>query len=568
LSNRNGFGILLVFVGVILLIIFATGAGQSFFSSQVISHTHRAGIGNNCRYLAECVCTEAFFRIENNVNDSSKELYSQFREKVFGRGPASFDITVGSLKESEALLVSLPKAHEFSIDSVTARVEFRRPISSLSYEVLGTIRVCALVSSAFYPNLQRKTEILRDFKMALVSSPRPFCKASVFIGSSEGFLDDTDPNHDIKRSYSNIRLVWTQFNETIDKFREEGGEAESAIPDLEAALSEIEAAAGDMLVGTDGASAKSPYDWEKLPEPPVGKVAPHYYGDANVEGIPLIVSPFELMILTDASELDLAEIDLQKVVVPLNKFRKEALDKYEEKIQYYKDNNPSTESELRDMYGELKDLGLVLVNAAVAVLKAHYDFQSLLSEKSGDSYDVWNKFVIGKLRLPEWKAKAFYTVSTIDELENLIMTSGGTLSGIVYLDSSSPVTISNLNFQGKLILVVPSDLSLDTVGVVDETLDLLTIVSFGGVRLDGSIKATVVMGYTGDGPRDFECGSSTILTGSLIAAEGIKFMEGKLQGVVKYNKLINSGDTGVDEKNNHYFVAISPQIRAKNVKRN
>lgn len=553
----------------ILLIIFATGAGQSFFSTQVINHTHRAGIGNNCRYLAECVSTETFFRIEQEANDSSSNLYSQFREKVFGRGPAAFDITIGSLKESEALLASLPKAIKYSIDEVTAKVEFRRQITGLSYEAWGTIRVSALVSSAFYPNLQRRTELLRDFKMALVTSPRPFCKANVFIGSSEGFLNETDPNHEIKRSYGEIYYVWNDFDRLLTECQGNAMAADAAAK-LEETLSEIESIAGDMLVGKSG-TAKAPYDLIELPEPPVGKAAPHYYGDANVEGIPLITSPFELMVLTDAAELDLQAIDLQNIVVPLAETRRAAYSKYKERFDYHSENPPTNkltaQADLEKVHEELSQLGIATVKAAIPVLKAHYDFQELLSEKSGASYDVWNKFVLRKLRLAEWKAKAFYTVSSVDQLENLIKASGGSLSGIVYLDSSAKVNFSNVNFKGKLIIVVPTDISLDSVGVADETLDHLTFVCFGEVRLDSDIKATVIMGYTGEGPKEFECGGSMTLTGSLIAAEGIKFMPGKLEGFVKYNELVNSGDTGVDEKNNHYFVAVSPQIRSKNVKR-
>ena len=578
LSKRSGFGILLVFVCVILLIIFASGAGQSFFSSQVINHTHRAGIGNNCRYLAECACEEAFFRIEDGVNNSSSGIFTSFRTKVFGKGPATFDISLGSLKQVEDMVAAMPTAHQYAIDSVKAEVLFRQQIAGLSYETFGTIKVSAHVSSGFYRSLVRKVEIIRDFKMALISSPRPFCKASLFIGESHSFLKTT-PNREIKDSYSGIGAIWRFFQETLETAEESAKKNTQAdysdlISEVKDAVSDIESAAGNMLV-------KKEADY---PIPSMNQSGvPHYFGDVKGAGDNLITSPSQLAILTADSIPDLSKIDLFNNVEPFEVTRADTYQKYLDEKESYRDyleskknadasEADSIKEEIKKRLDKLKKLGVKTVKAAVSELKAHDEFQEILSEKSGSSYDLWWEFVISKLRLPDWKEKAFFHVKSVDELKEMInsskdaLTGNCNLSGIVYMDTADSVTFSNFSHRGKLIIVVPGDLSLESISVADENVDQLTFVSFGELSLDGNIQATVIMGYTGNGPRKLRL-SGLRLTGSFISADGLLFTAGNFEGSLKYNEKINSGDTGENEIMNHYFVGISPQIRCRSVSR-
>ena len=564
-SSKRGMGVLLVLVLVILLIIFFSGMGQTIFSSQVISHTQRASLGMTCQYVATSACEEAHYRIQEAVNKPGEQLFDEFRSKVYGAGPAPFSLNSLSLQHTAELIDSLSPGAGYALEKISSEVIFRRQLVNLTYETYGLIKVQAKVTASLLPNVQRTITTYRDFKVALLSPPRPFGKATIFLGSAEGILNWGSPNGQIRVPYLFIRRVWLYIDESIKAAKKNDAD-DKYIKKLEEAKTAVEKAAGQFLVGKSG-SCSSPYDWKSNPQPlKESEQGPHYFGDSAVKGDPEIQTPEELiLIVPPVDSFDLSKLDLQEIIEPLEEKRVKASDAFDKAIKDFQDNPPD-ESEAEQKFEEIKEKALKAIEANKKVLEEYYTFQAAVSEKTGKSREVWLKhFVYKKLTLKDWEEKAFYTVTSADELELLRETKP--LSGIVYMDTTEPLDLSGMKHEGKLIIAVQGDLKLSDVGVADKSVDQLTFVCFGNVRLSGSITASIILGVTEGETKKFESDDSLELEGNLIASGALNFNRGDLKGTVKYDKTLDSGDTGDNEKSNHHFVAISPTLRFRGVSR-
>ncbi len=565
-KGNRGMGVLLVLVLVILLIIFFSGMGQTIFSSQVINHTQRASLGLTCQYLATSACEEAHFQIQEKVNKPGEKLFEDFRSKVYGKGPAPFTIDFGGMPHISKVLDDLPQGAGYAIESITGEVLFRRQLVNMTYETYGLIKIQAKTSASLIRNVQRTVTTYRDFKVALISPPRPFGKAAIFLGSAEGVVPWGQPNAQMKNSYLAIRRIWVYIDEAIKAAEKEGAE-DSDIAPLKEAKEKIEKEAAQFLVGKTG-SCTSPYDWKKNPQPlKESEKGPHYFGDAAVKGDAEIQSPDELILVVPPTDnFDLADLDLLNKVKPLEEARSKANEAFDKATKEFSDNPPDDKSEAEQKLREIEKLAIAAIKENKKVLEAYYDFQVLMSEKTGKSRETWLKgFVYKKLTLPAWKEKAFYTATSLDDFKMLRETKP--LSGIVYMDTTEELDLSDMKHEGKLIVVIPGDVKLSDVGASDKSIDQLTFVCFGNVRLSGTITASIILGVSEGEPKKLETSDGLQIDGNLISGGPLNFNPGELKGTLKYDKTLDSGNTGNNENKNHHFVAISPTLRFKSVSR-
>ena len=561
--QQKGVGLLLVLVLVILLIIFFTSIGQSIFSSQVLSQTQRAAIGLNCRYYSRSVLEEALWQLQRRANEPGDPLFEKFRSKVFGNGPASFEIEFEALQYSTRLINSFPSAHHYALDRLNGEVVFRRQINGLSYESYGLLKLEAVASAKKFSGITRRTTIYRDAKVALISPPRPFAKALVFLGSAEGIIPWGKPNAQIRQSYLSIRRIWVFVDEALKKARQESIEQEQLEPLIQAKR-EIEEAAGVLLLGEDGLSCVNPYDWKSNPMPlKENEGGPHYFGDSAVRGLAEIESSRELTLIVPPGDVfELGSLDLLSELKELEEARIRANDAFDTACESFSNSPPSEESEMKRRLEELKDLAIESIEANRKVLDRYFDFQIKMSEKTGKSRKRWlEDFVYKKLTMMAWRKKAFYIATSISDFE-VLTKRVQPLSGIVWVENDEKLILNDWKHRGKLIVAVKGKLSLNNVGVENERLDQLTFVCFDDLEVKGRITASLILGLSNE-RIEFKTHENFTLKGNLISAGPLSFDNGQLHGAIEYDESLDSGHTGSSEKLNHHFVAISPVIDAK-----
>ena len=211
-----------------------------------------------------------------------------------------------------------------------------------------------------------------------------------------------------------------------------------------------------------------------------------------------------LLLMTNAESVDLAQLNLPDKV----KFRMEkiqtAFDKLKETLkEVERMGKNASPSQLVPYVQRYHDDVLYLAGEYRGLLLEDYKkFQDSLVEISGDDYrlfepylaqmdknDLRCKSTIGLYEKDPFEMDDKRTIS--QKVEDLL-NRGPAFSGLLYISNPKETLVIRRTFRGRLVIVVEGDVTIERATVEDKNQDLLTIISFGSMAVEGNVHGTLM----------------------------------------------------------------------------
>ncbi|MBI4870874.1 MAG: DUF2975 domain-containing protein [Candidatus Riflebacteria bacterium] len=539
---RRGIGALIAIVLILVAVMTVMGISQSFFSTHVVDKAMRSSAGNVALALAESAVQELLLAVQWEVNRPGEAYYEGLRRPVQGAGDGGFtlmsanppgpDVPLPAVRR----LSSMPAYSGFQIDSILAEVSFRRPLGGLTYETEGLLRVGAKVSSQRHSSVVRGVDVYRDFKVVLVSPPRPFDQLSFFLFQVDPLLGTSagEANDRIVRAYDQLRrMVEELLPKLIEQAQKAGSEA-----------AEVESRANQAL------SKLKPWVPPSIDNPPTDEVAfAHKFKE-----------PLLLIAVQDLPRLE--EIYL----TPAIQANRDAIKAAEADLEKKKQAAESAANGTDVAAGKQAALDLI---ASIEALGGRYHertelyrkFQQQFYEKSGNAYRLWQSNFIPKLDKARWQRKATYVVDSQTAFDELWARLGNRLNGIVYAGCALRLPSA---WKGKAVIAATQAVGLPDLTIQDRTKDQLTVIGFSEIVVEGSkCDAAIIVAPGGD----LRQSGAVKYYGQLVFAGELKRPE-QLKGSIERNRYLFSGNSEDPKpKLDHLMVAVSPQVRLRGVYR-
>src|SRR5438128_1639382 len=93
MKHRNGFGIVLALVTILMVCLAVAGAAQLFYSGEVYGQAARGAGGMVAEYLAESAVDDVVAQLNADLNDPSRAVFGEVRKALLGRVPAKLDLS-------------------------------------------------------------------------------------------------------------------------------------------------------------------------------------------------------------------------------------------------------------------------------------------------------------------------------------------------------------------------------------------------------------------------------------------------------------------------------------------
>ena len=250
-----------------------------------------------------------------------------------------------------------------------------------------------------------------------------------------------------------------------------------------------------------------------------------------------------LLLYTNEDFVDLAELNLPDKV----KFRfekiEEAFDKLRQTLkEVERMEKKVSPSQLVPYVKRYHDDVLYLADQYRGLLIDDYKkFQDALIEAAGEDYrrfepylaqldkkDLMGKATTGLYEKDPFDMNDKRPISTkVDDL----FARGPAYNGILFVSNPSQELIINRTFRGRLVLVVEGDVTIRRATVDDLNKDVLTIICFGRMSVEGSVQATLMTWGS------YRCQPGLTIDGAVIFKR-VNFVAGKPGEVMtgKFNK--------------------------------
>jgi hypothetical protein len=174
---------MLAMCGVVTMAVLDSGRGVDRLAARELA-------GVRAQAIAESAIEEVAHRIATGVNDPESALYSAFREELARRG--SLDVppqALGGQPRTHALAAAPPYGGEVRLESVSARVAHSAavvPSPRRAYERTGLLAYEAAARSGA---VVRRVRVEQEFRVALVTLPRPFDRMAFYVDDARRHLE-------------------------------------------------------------------------------------------------------------------------------------------------------------------------------------------------------------------------------------------------------------------------------------------------------------------------------------------------------------------------------------------
>ena len=515
--RHRGIGVFFVVIVTLVVLVAFIGVFQMGFSRQVVDQVTRASLGEICLVIAESATNEAIHQIRQRVNKPDDRLFMQFRQEVLANQDGTIPLEI-ELKEIYKLLDS-NHYRRFYLDEVKAEVLYQKQFSKVPYEKYGIIAVTVKAGTnlSLTDKVTRTVQTGYEFKIALVSAPRPFDQVTLMVTEANSLVRD-----------ANYRV-------------------QESIRDLESAASERDELVSLLVAEKDSITSfdanKAIADLKNIKIPSKESVADNVHEFLE----PLTV--FTVRETVDLTQLDLPQRldDATRAVADLADDYRRARDRLERNIdsESANTNYHSTLSQWVEVHQER--------------ISAVEDFQDFFTEYSGAARNDLSQFYF-KLDEMEWRRKAFYTIrgaegdvnKQLDELRQKLVP----INGVVFIEN--PKQTLNLEgnksqFNGNVIIVASGNVNIGGTYSSGGS-DLLTVVSYGTIAVDGHCRASIIAN------KRASVNSMAQITGNLVLQEVRDFSA--LRGKVIKDPRLYSGRTVPGDTTgaytDYYYVAIGP----------
>ncbi len=528
---RRGVGMLLIIILILVTVMSFIAMARSVFSKSVTSQVLRSSLGIQAQTLAESAAEEALVELRSRVNDPSDELFNEFRKEVFAGQKSALALDIQT-PQFDALYDRFGEMSPFYLEERSVAVNFQRQFTSMPYERFGLaqIRTAVRRDVSLTTSVKRAVELGVEFKVHLLSAPRPFDQTAVYVQDGTRLL----------------RNAYQRLEDILQSIEFRRSEHEDIADLMEQRKDSVPFNGRAMLTRyTHGVSIPDQEYWrEKLP--PLRTPAALFASGRKPDGI-------SLEHLNISENIRLAAEDVTRA--------EEELEAARSKLEANFDR-----SDLHNAY--LNRLRITLGTYSEAVGRMD-KFRRMFHVWDGDKYPELGKFSY-KLTKQEWARKASFVLDRDPAgappqkvLDQQLSKSGGAY-GVYYSDwKQMSLHLQNRRIKGRVVLVaVDTAVSLSNIGPAGPD-DLLTIVSFGSLRLSGKIQASILaLGSVSVDP-------GTELEGTLVFNKVPN--PRALTGKVYYDPRNASGITKADDvsqaKTQYYWVSVAPRPVYKAIER-
>lgn len=519
--------IVLTLVAVMTFIFIA----RAVFTSSVTSEVLRSSLGIQCQTLAESAAEEALVRLRESVNDPAHAIYPQFRREVYAEQNGDFAVDL-ELPVFDQMRSKNENLRSFYLAERGATVAFQRQFSSMPYERFGLLKVGTRVSTdlRFADTVTRRVELGIEFKVNLLSLPRPFDQTCVYIHDADGILRPAQQR-------------------------------------MEDALSEIERRRSEHQELTDRVESQKdslPFDGTGMHSRYVGvRIPPREFWEAKAPPIDAPAAVYGLG-RNDAG-IELAELQIGESASQAH----EALRQTEEACAQARTR---LEGDFlnEERHNDYLEKQRIMLGAYSQLLGLMERFRATFQVYDGEKYAVLAPFGY-KLGREDWRRKVTFDLDrdpegrTPQQVFDGLLKENPRLYGVFYTSKPGAVLqLKGRSVPGRVVLVA-EETALevgDFNGAAGDT-DLFTIVSFGSMRLSGKVHAAVMA----LGGCSMEPG--TEIRGSLVLDRVASLAD--VAGRVKYERKYYSGRTTTDDTSgafsDYYFVSLASRPVYKSVER-
>jgi len=570
--RRRGFGTLLILVLVLVLFLGTLAIGHGLFSTSLSVRAHRAFAGNLALQLATNAVTAAHVVVSRAVNTPGTTLFRSCRERT-----DAFTVTLPAA-DLPGLTDELARHDGYRLEDDAVSVELlqQHPVSArvpTEYDRFGVLRIRAVVTHDVTGVVRRWSEAY-DVKILAESPPRPIDGATFCMFEPSPFVDafakDGSANESIKGAVQRL----AEFESARAKFQEEYGKLIDALEDVddEAARAPLEQLR--QAVALLEAMGRT-YPTVRL-EP-----------SGTTDGIPSALHLFPAppyMLCSTAAQVDLAAVNLparvQRRVTAIQLLERQQ-GEAAEALQAFWDGKPKDLTPLPELQRTWCDRASAAAEAYRALLLDDYKtFQDTFVESAGAAYAaLYPAFVA--MQAVEYASRASAvlregdTFGTGDErtigakFDALLARGDGTLSGVLFVDNRRQTLVLDTTFCGRLTLVVAGPLTIRRAQIADPSRDLVTIVSYGRLDVQGPVQAALVTAGS------FTLGPTTAIQGSFVALSvdmGTAEAQALLAGTLVRDERLVSGPTRADGRAesifaDHQYVTVGPYPVATELER-
>jgi len=531
--SRRGIGVAIVIVVVFVRILAVVGISQGYFASFVADQSLKSSMGDLAADLAANAQTEAHFRLAHLVNAPGGAAYSLVRERTDG---FSLAVPQADLPVFSDILKGHP-GFVLEGGAVQCTVVRQGPASGVTpspHDKYGWLRLEAAVS---YAPLRVTRRLARTFdvRVCLTHPPRFFDANTVFIAEPEFLINsyavDNDANTTITRAVEQLKNL-AAFNEKLLQKLQEAASQPMIPASDKANLDEMIRLVRDVRD-----------KW------PTVQVDPDNLNtDAQPTTLHLFPRP-PLALFTNAETVDLGALNLPDKVKDRQQRIQAATEALQQVIRQIENDGNASSSRLLQYVQRYHDEVLILADQLRGLLLDDYKgFQDAFVEVTGDDYKAFEPY-LRQLDKNDLRGKATQGLFEKDPFEmddgrdittkvRDLLDRGPAASGLLYVVNPTQELTVDRTFRGRLVLVVERDVTIRRAVVEDPAQDLLTIVCFGRMAVEGPVQASLMPWGT------YRCDQGRTIDGSVIFNR-VNFVAGQpadvMTGVVRRNPNMPAG---------------------------
>lgn len=536
--SKRGMGLVIIIVIVLLSGLAIIGLANYKFVERTTLDVGASVTGDKALFYAQSAVEEAVHTASLQVNNPNTDLFNTIRSQA-QTGSFEVDFTVPILSAE----LDSTSGFKYSLEGglVKSKIMFQNSFETMLYEKYGTIEFIAEVSVkvGFGRKVYRKFRERIGFRMQLISAPRPYDQATVYVQDISGWIDPDGFNGQVAESED---FMTTKIPSKRKKWKDKINDA-------------VDEANQKKNCGFDAQEFHDAIDTPALQGPPAG------FMPFPNPMIALSVVPK----LEDLSDLYLADdLDVFKSTL----FQKaKAVDDSEGRLEdtVNSANSCSDKDRVLEATKEFATATHELSEWHAKRIQYFIEFQKLVRSFGEPQRTKIGKFYEKLNSNAKWKNKATYIVredgglqSNLDKLREKV----GILNGVVYVENSSQKLKLSGPIKGKVIFVTQGDVEVESLVPVDQTKDILSVISYGKMRASGNINASLL-------PQAELQIVNMNLVGNLIFNR--IWQPEQLKGVLQYDPRIFSGTTtnssDANAKKTYYYVAFSPMTIGSDIER-
>ena len=489
-QRQSGQGVLLVLVMILLLVLAIIALGHSLFTSSVTKMARMAGNGDIAIDLLDQALSEAHYIVARSVNDSSAgDFYETFRNEV---DTFSFEIPLSDLTSLSQTLDEL-RNFELADECVKVQMIEQNPASKArpsEYDRVGRLCFMATVTDTKM-GVSRTMHRSFDVKVLLGTQPRPLDCRSIFIADASPLVTvPAKANKTIEKVFKRLEVlqgvletVKGEFEKLLEKAKDgdAGSSTEAVLQQAIDLCANVQASWPTIALGT-GDTSNSPDKLHLFPEN-------------------------SFAVSSDETQIELGDVCLPNLV----RSRLSTIDEAEaSQGEAYLSFSNNFSSLAKDNPSELINLLNTWCTALTSCLSSYEAllvddykaFQDSFKELDTSEFAVYET-PLNSLKkrdllyrstaiVYDYDAHGNSDTRTIGKKFTDLLERGPACSGQLFVVNKDTELEIDHTFRGRLTIVVYGDCLVKELLIDDNNTDLVTLVCFGRLTIEGTVNAAVI----------------------------------------------------------------------------